>query len=141
MTASSKSFDVIVIGGGHAGCEAASAAARMGAATALAKTNEDDAPHLIYTPERVFDAERFLADAQKCIEKYGWVSVVCGEGLYLALRRERRKLSAFLAGAGLVLVCFAPWVLACARAAGGGRGLAENVGWIERPNGTRPGAS
>jgi tRNA uridine 5-carboxymethylaminomethyl modification enzyme len=29
------SFDVIVIGGGHAGCEAASAAARMGAATAL----------------------------------------------------------------------------------------------------------
>src|ERR1043166_1212274 len=28
-------FDVIVIGGGHAGCEAASAAARMGARTAL----------------------------------------------------------------------------------------------------------
>ncbi|TMJ22616.1 MAG: FAD-dependent oxidoreductase, partial [Alphaproteobacteria bacterium] len=30
-----ESFDVIVIGGGHAGCEAASAAARMGAKTAL----------------------------------------------------------------------------------------------------------
>src|SRR3954463_16462922 len=30
-----KSFDVIVIGGGHAGCEAAAAAARMGARTAL----------------------------------------------------------------------------------------------------------
>src|SRR3954447_18012174 len=28
-------FDVIVIGGGHAGCEAATAAARMGAQTAL----------------------------------------------------------------------------------------------------------
>src|ERR1700731_4710268 len=30
-----STFDVIVIGGGHAGCEAASAAARMGAMTAL----------------------------------------------------------------------------------------------------------
>src|SRR5919198_4547422 len=28
-------FDVIVVGGGHAGCEAAAAAARMGAASAL----------------------------------------------------------------------------------------------------------
>src|SRR5438309_7695192 len=35
-TASNESrFDVIVIGGGHAGCEAASATARMGASTAL----------------------------------------------------------------------------------------------------------
>jgi tRNA uridine 5-carboxymethylaminomethyl modification enzyme len=35
MISPSNSFDVIVIGGGHAGCEAASAAARMGAKTAL----------------------------------------------------------------------------------------------------------
>ncbi len=35
MFAASDFFDVIVIGGGHAGCEAASAAARMGAKTAL----------------------------------------------------------------------------------------------------------
>jgi tRNA uridine 5-carboxymethylaminomethyl modification enzyme len=33
--ATTKGFDVIVIGGGHAGCEAAAAAARMGARTAL----------------------------------------------------------------------------------------------------------
>ncbi len=31
----SKSYDVIIVGGGHAGCEAAAAAARMGAQTAL----------------------------------------------------------------------------------------------------------
>jgi len=35
MIARQELFDVIVIGGGHAGCEAASAAARMGAKTAL----------------------------------------------------------------------------------------------------------
>src|ERR671938_1765543 len=35
MISQADSFDVIVIGGGHAGCEAASGAARMGARTAL----------------------------------------------------------------------------------------------------------
>jgi tRNA uridine 5-carboxymethylaminomethyl modification enzyme len=35
MNTSQHSFDVIVIGGGHAGCEAAAASARLGAKTAL----------------------------------------------------------------------------------------------------------
>jgi tRNA uridine 5-carboxymethylaminomethyl modification enzyme len=35
MIARQESFDVIVIGGGHAGCEAAAASGRMGASTAL----------------------------------------------------------------------------------------------------------
>lgn len=34
-------YDVIVIGGGHAGCEAAAAAARMGAITALVTHRRD----------------------------------------------------------------------------------------------------
>jgi tRNA uridine 5-carboxymethylaminomethyl modification enzyme len=36
-----RSFDVIVVGGGHAGCEAAAAAARMGAHTALLTQRPD----------------------------------------------------------------------------------------------------
>src|SRR5438045_7351143 len=39
-------FDVLVIGGGHAGCEAALAAARMGCSTALVTLDFDRIGHL-----------------------------------------------------------------------------------------------
>jgi 6-phosphofructokinase len=56
----------------------------LAAATAMASKHEEDAPHLIYAPEFVFDKSKFLADVDTCIKKYGWVSVVCGEGLKYA---------------------------------------------------------
>jgi ATP-dependent phosphofructokinase / diphosphate-dependent phosphofructokinase len=56
----------------------------LAAATALARKNEEDAPHLIYAPEFQFDRDKFLKEADSCIKKYGWVSVVCGEGLKFA---------------------------------------------------------
>lgn len=56
----------------------------LGAATALARRNPEDAPHLIYCPEFHFDRDKFLADVDKVYKMHGWVSVVCGEGLKYA---------------------------------------------------------
>ncbi len=54
------------------------------AAAACAKQNEEDAPHIILLPERPFDKEKFLAQVKMTHEKYGWVSIVCGEGVCYA---------------------------------------------------------
>ncbi|MBE6428560.1 MAG: 6-phosphofructokinase [Planctomycetaceae bacterium] len=54
------------------------------AAAACAKRAEDDAPHIILLPERPFETEKFLAEAKAAYDKYGWVSVVCGEGVCFA---------------------------------------------------------
>ncbi|MFL6336973.1 MAG: hypothetical protein ACJ754_27040 [Pyrinomonadaceae bacterium] len=62
---------------------------------------------------------------------YGWLVVVC-EAAFLALR-DRRRLGPFMLTAGGLVLAYVPWVLACARAAGGGGGLAQNIGWIGRP--------
>jgi tRNA uridine 5-carboxymethylaminomethyl modification enzyme len=43
-------YDVIVVGGGHAGCEAAAAAARMGLATALVSARVEDIAKLSCNP-------------------------------------------------------------------------------------------
>lgn len=56
----------------------------LAAATAIAKRSEDDAPHLILTPEFDFDRGKFLNEVEECVKKYGWVSIVCGEGIKYA---------------------------------------------------------
>ena len=53
----------------------------LAASAALAKKSESDAPHLIYIPEKPLSKERLIADVEGCIQKYGWVSIVCGEGI------------------------------------------------------------
>ena len=53
----------------------------LAASAALAKKKASDAPHLIYMPERPIYKERFVSDIKECIKKYGWVSIVCGEGI------------------------------------------------------------
>ncbi len=51
------------------------------AASALARKDKKDAPHLIYLPERPFVEEEFLEDVKKLYEELGGVVVVVSEGL------------------------------------------------------------
>ena len=54
------------------------------AASACAKESEADAPHIILLPERPFVKEQFLREVKEAYDKYGWVSIVCGEGVCYA---------------------------------------------------------
>ena len=51
----------------------------LAAASALGKEREEDAPHLIYVPERPFDHARFLQDVRRAHERYGYVVAVVTE--------------------------------------------------------------
>lgn len=51
------------------------------AASALARKEKGDAPHLIYLPERPFNEEEFLEDVKKLYDEFGGVVVVASEGL------------------------------------------------------------
>ncbi len=51
----------------------------LAAASALGKERPEDAPHLIYVPERPFSRERFLADVRAVYQAVGYVVVVVAE--------------------------------------------------------------
>jgi 6-phosphofructokinase 1 len=53
------------------------------AASALTRTVGEDAPDLIYLPERVFDAEKFISDLKLLLEKKNSVLVAVSEGIKL----------------------------------------------------------
>jgi 6-phosphofructokinase 1 len=53
----------------------------LAAASTLARQKDGDAPHIIYIPERPLNRENVVKDVKAVIEKYGWASIVCGEGI------------------------------------------------------------
>ena len=51
------------------------------AASALARTEPDDGPHLIYLPERPFSLDGFVKDVQGAMKKFGRCVVAVSEGI------------------------------------------------------------
>jgi len=64
---------IAVVMGRHAGF--------LTAASSLGRAYPDDGPHLIYLPERPFDPEKFLGDADRVYKKLGRCVVAVCEGV------------------------------------------------------------
>ncbi len=45
------------------------------------KEKESDPPHIILLPEIPFEMEKFVEYFKECYDKYGFVSIICGEGV------------------------------------------------------------
>lgn len=53
----------------------------LAAASAAGKRDEQDAPHLVYVPEKAFEMDRFLGDLDEIVTRLGWAVVVVAEGI------------------------------------------------------------
>ncbi len=53
----------------------------LAAAAAAGKRDEQDAPHLVYLPERPFDMDDFLSSLDGIVARQGWAIVVVSEGI------------------------------------------------------------
>ena len=72
-TRSMKGIKINVLMGRHAGW--------LTAASMLGKSNQEDGPHLIYVPEKVFDIETFLQEVQEVYKNLGRCVVAVSEGI------------------------------------------------------------
>lgn len=62
-----------VVMGRHAGF--------LTAAAGALRSSDDDGPHLVYLPERVFDTDRFLGDVKAVFERLGRCVIAVSEGI------------------------------------------------------------
>jgi len=70
---SMKGVKINILMGRHAGW--------LTASSMLGKSNQDDGPHLIYVPEKVFNVDSFLDDIQDIYENQGRCVVAVSEGI------------------------------------------------------------
>ena len=69
-----KGIKINVLMGRHAGW--------LTAASTLGKANEDDGPHLVYVPEKVFKIEDFLKEVKEVYDSLGRCVVAVSEGIH-----------------------------------------------------------
>jgi 6-phosphofructokinase 1 len=53
----------------------------LAAASYAVKKEEADPPHIILIPEVPFNEEKFFKQFEDCHQKFGYVAIVCGEGI------------------------------------------------------------
>lgn len=73
MSKTSTKVFVLEVMGRHAGW--------LAAASSLAQTKPDDAPHIILMPEVVFDPDKFTKAVDACVKEHGYCVVVASEGI------------------------------------------------------------
>lgn len=56
----------------------------LAAASVAGKKTEADPPHILCLPERTFEKDKFLKNVKSCCDRFGYVSIVCGEGITFA---------------------------------------------------------
>ena len=71
--ASIPGIKINIVMGRHAGF--------LTAASALARRDADDGPHLVYVPETAFDLERFVDDVAKVYDRLGRCQIAVSEGI------------------------------------------------------------
>ena len=73
-TRSLKGIKINILMGRHAGW--------LTAASTLGKATEDDGPHLVYVPEKIFDVESFIREVQDVYDSLGRCLVAVSEGVH-----------------------------------------------------------
>ena len=73
MSETSTKVFILEVMGRHAGW--------MAASSALARTNKEDAPHVILLPETIFNQKKFLSLVKNNVNKHGYCVVVVSEGV------------------------------------------------------------